>query len=91
MQAFFNQHLQNLQKNEKVLDIDVHLIVQYIIKRRHFMDITKDGKTYTITESRNKWTVKAENGKLSVAYDVSKELCATAEELRRYVLKSDLF
>ena len=55
------------------------------------MDITKDGKTYTITESHNKWTVKAENGKLSVAYDVSKELCATAEELRRYVLKSDLF
>ena len=55
------------------------------------MDITKDGKTYTITESHNKWTVKAENGKLSVAYDVSKELCTTAEELRRYVLKSDLF
>lgn len=55
------------------------------------MDITKNNKTYTITESRNKWTVKAENGKLSVAYDVSKDLCATVEELHEYVLKNDLF
>ena len=55
------------------------------------MDITKNDKTYTVTESRNKWTVKAENGKLSVAYDVSKDLCTTVEELRKYILKSDLF
>ena len=55
------------------------------------MDITKNGKTYTVTELRNKWTVKAENGKLSVAYDVSKELCATTDELQKYVLQSELF
>ena len=50
------------------------------------MIIEKNGKSYTITELSDKWTVKAENGKLSVAFDISKKICTTADELQDYVL-----
>lgn len=53
------------------------------------MVIKKNDKAYTITESRDKWIVKTESGKLSVAFDVSKELCSTADELRKYVLSNN--
>lgn len=55
------------------------------------MIIEKNSKTYTVTELSNKWTVKAENGKLTVAFDVSKKICTTDNELREYVLQSDIF
>lgn len=55
------------------------------------MIIEKNGKSYTITELSDKWTVKAENGKLSVAFDISKKICATADELQDYVLQNDMF
>ena len=55
------------------------------------MYITKNGKEYSVTEYRDKWTVKSDSGKLSVAFDVSKNICKTSEELREYVLKNDLF
>lgn len=53
------------------------------------MVIEKNGKAYAVTESRDKWTVKADSGKLSIAFDVSKEICATADELREYVLSNN--
>lgn len=53
------------------------------------MIIEKKGKVYTVTESSTKWTVKSDSGKLLVAFDVSKELCATADELREYVLSNN--
>ena len=53
------------------------------------MVIVKGDKAYTVTESRDKWTIKADSGKLSVAFDVSKDLCATADELREYVLSNN--
>lgn len=55
------------------------------------MIIEKKGKSYTVKESIKKWTVLAEIGKLAVSYDISKDICNTAEELREYVLKNDLF
>ena len=55
------------------------------------MVIEKNGKTYTVTEHRDKWKISAESGLLSVAYDVSKELCHTADELREYVKNNNLF
>lgn len=55
------------------------------------MIIEKNGKTYTVTEHRDKWTVSAESGKLSVAFDVSKELCPTADALRVYVNNNSIF
>lgn len=56
-----------------------------------FMCIIKNGKDYSVTEYSDKWTVKADSGKLSVAFDVSKSICKTSDELREYVLKNDLF
>lgn len=54
--------------------------------------IEKNGKDYTATEHKDKWTVKKESDKLSVSFNVSKELCKTAQELREYVLSnSELF
>ena len=55
------------------------------------MIIEKNSKSYTITELSDKWTVKAENGKLSVAFDISKKICTTADELQDYVLQNDMF
>ena len=55
------------------------------------MVIEKNGKAYTVTEHRDKWTVSAESGKLSVAFDVSKELCPTADALRVYVNNNSIF
>ncbi len=55
------------------------------------MCITKNRKDYSVTEYSGKWTVKADSGKLSVAFDVSKSICKTFDELREYVLKNDLF
>lgn len=55
------------------------------------MVIEKNGKAYTVTEHCDKWTVSAESGKLSVAFDVSKELCPTADALRVYVNNNSIF
>ncbi len=55
------------------------------------MYITKNGKEYSVTEYRDKWTVKTNNGKLLVAFDVSKELCPTADALRAYVCNNSIF
>ena len=55
------------------------------------MIIEKGEKVYTVTESGSKWTVKTGSGKLSVVFDVSKELCETAEALREYVLTENTF
>lgn len=55
------------------------------------MIIEKNGKAYTVAEHRDKWTVKAESGKLSVAFDVSKELCPTVDALRVYVNNNSIF
>lgn len=55
------------------------------------MVIEKNGKVYTVKESDKKWTVSTESGKLAVSYDVSKELCGSAEQLQEYVMNNDLF
>lgn len=55
------------------------------------MNITKGENFYVITEHSDKWTVKKEDGKLSVCVEVSKELCKTETELREYILTNDLF
>lgn len=53
------------------------------------MFIEKNEKLYTVTESSSKWRVRAENGKLEVSVDVPKDICATEEDLRAYVLSHD--
>lgn len=53
------------------------------------MIIEKNDKVYIITEFNNKWTIVFKNGKLSVAFDVSKELCPTTDDIRKYVLTNN--
>lgn len=56
------------------------------------MEIIKGDTVYRISESPKTWTVKKESDKLSVSFNVSKELCKTEQELREYVLSnSELF
>ena len=53
------------------------------------MVIEKNDKKYIVTECRNNWTVKTESEKLSVSFNISKDLCATENELYEYVLSNN--
>lgn len=55
------------------------------------MIVEINGNIYTVTELTDKWTVKTEDGKLTVAYDISKKICSTADELRKYMEQNSLF
>ena len=55
------------------------------------MTITKGDSVYIVTELRDKWKVSKGSGKLSLSIDVPKDLCKDENELREYVLSSDLF
>ena len=55
------------------------------------MEVIKNGKIYTVAEYGKKWTIKRDEGKLSVCVDVPKERCATEADLRAYISSSDLF
>ena len=55
------------------------------------MFIVKGEKNYTVTESANKWTVKTNGEKLELVFDISKEICATENELREYVRINNMF
>lgn len=55
------------------------------------MIITKNNKVYSVEEKKTKWVVSAEDGALSVSYDVPKNNCKTPEELKEYVISNDLF
>lgn len=52
------------------------------------MEIIKSDTVYTVMENLKNWTVKKESGKLSVSFNVSKELCKTEQELQKYVLSN---
>lgn len=53
------------------------------------MEIVKGDTVYKVSESLKNWTIKKENDKLSVSFNVSKELCKTEQELREYVLSDN--
>ena len=55
------------------------------------MHIIKNGKEYVVSESQKKWTIGAEGEKLSVTFEVSKDICKTYENLQKYVLQNNLF
>ena len=54
------------------------------------MEVVKNGKTYEVTETTQKWSIKNKLGIMSISYDVSKKDCATIEELQRYVNETDI-
>lgn len=55
------------------------------------MHIEKNETTYSVSEFQNKWVVKTKKGKITVSYEVSKELCPTEDDLWDYVQTNDLF
>lgn len=56
------------------------------------MEITKGDTVYEVSENSKNWTVRKKSEKLSISFNVSKELCKTEQELREYVLSnSELF
>lgn len=55
------------------------------------MTTQKNGKTYTVSEYKNHWTVKYSAGGLSVNYKVDKGLCESEDELAEYIKNNDMF
>lgn len=52
--------------------------------------IKKEDKIYTVTETKEKWKLKAITGKVSLSYEISKSDCKTMEDLRQYVADNSL-
>ena len=42
-------------------------------------------KGYQIKELKNTWKVSKVDGKLSVSYEISKELCNTVDDVKAYI------
>ena len=55
------------------------------------MTIEKNGKVFTVRENKNSWTVVRTEGRVSVSYNVPKEIRPTFDELKAYIVESDLF
>lgn len=55
------------------------------------MDIEKNGKRYDVTERQKHWSVVLKSGALKVDFQVSKDLCATLEELKEYIQAETMF
>lgn len=53
--------------------------------------VQKNDKTYTVKECKNHWNVSTAIGKLSVSYQVPKDICATIEELKQYIESENMF
>ena len=55
------------------------------------MTIEKNGKVYTVRENKNAWTVSIKFGRVSLVYNVPKADSPTFDDLKAYVVESDLF
>lgn len=55
------------------------------------MTITKGQNTYNVTESKNKWFIKAQSGKAEIVCEVSKTICKNEAELREYINSNEMF
>ena len=55
------------------------------------MIVEKSGKQYEVTERKRHWSVALKSGSLTVDFQVSKDICATIEELKEYIQKEDMF
>ncbi len=55
------------------------------------MIIEKKGKTYTVKECKNHWTVKYIDGGLAVNYQIDKNLCKNENEIAEYIKNNDMF
>ena len=55
------------------------------------MIIEKNGKIYTVIESKTKWALSTDIEQLTITYDISKNICGSFDSLQNYVLSNDLF
>lgn len=55
------------------------------------MNITKNNQIYKITENDNNWVAKLEYGNLQATFDIPKNMCKTFDELKEYILSSEIF
>ena len=55
------------------------------------MFIKKNGKTYSVKENKQSWTVSIVNDRVTVSVNVPKEDCPTFDSLQKYVIENDLF
>ena len=55
------------------------------------MIVEKSGKQYEVAERKGHWSVVLKSGSLTADFQVSKDICATIEELKEYIQKEDMF
>lgn len=55
------------------------------------MIIEKNDKLYEVTERKKHWSVVLKSGSLTVDFQVSKDICATVEELKEYIQRENMF
>lgn len=55
------------------------------------MIVEKNGKLYETIERKNHWSVVLKSGAVTADFQVSKDICATIEELKEYIQKENMF
>ena len=55
------------------------------------MTFRKKNTVYTIDELKKFWKVQTGSKEISVTYKVTKDVCASYEEICRYIENNDLF
>lgn len=55
------------------------------------MVIVKNNVNYIVSELQNKWKVSTAINGMPIDYEVSKNDCATFDELKAYILSCDIF
>lgn len=54
-------------------------------------NVRKNEKVYTVKECNDHWNVSTVIGKLSVSYQIPKDVCATFEALKQYIESENMF
>ena len=54
------------------------------------MIIEKDGKVYIVRENKSSWTIKRTVEILTVNYKIQKSDCPTFEDVKKFVMETDL-
>lgn len=54
------------------------------------MKVEKNGKSYDVSETADKWVLKSSSGKVDIKYEVSKRDCTTIEDLQKFITENDI-
>ncbi len=55
------------------------------------MIIEKNGKYYNVTERQRYWSITQKTGKLTAEFNVSKDICMTEDDLKKYIAEDEMF